>query len=101
MIRSDERTIGIFMWREISTAIFPGIAMRFSGSMVHSLRSARTLHFLSAEPVRSTVCRSDFSHNRAFYMLLWLKNGNPLPLKRRLHDLLMNRQLTYILISAI
>ena len=47
------------------------------------------------------VCRSDFSHKSLISTGLWRKNGNPLPLKRRLHDLLMNRQLTYIHISAI
>lgn len=34
-------------------------------------------------------------------MGLWRKNGNPVLRQRRLHDPLMNHQLTYILISAI
>lgn len=97
MIRSDERTIGIFMWwgnfhREIGGAstftaftptptatlsVFPsGSPAALREKRQRSLRSTHILRFLSAEPVRSTVCRSDFSHNRAFYMLLWLKNVN-------------------------
>ena len=47
------------------------------------------------------VCRNDFSHKSLISAGLWRKNGNPLPLKRRLHDLLMSCQLTYALISAI
>ena len=62
-------------------------------------RSAIGVRRRQSEP--PGVCRSDFSHKSLISAGLWRKNGNPLPLKRRLHDLLMNRQLTYILISAI
>ena len=47
------------------------------------------------------VCRSDFSHKSLISTGLWRKNGNSVLLQGRMNDLLIRRQLMYILISAI